>query len=133
MTGSGGLDGTTLQLTHSPSTEYFGFQVGESANDRNCNYGAGGWFAYEGFLAVRPFGAEQEMFSLTSSAAKRSTTTAAIRNPRSLCRGIRRGLWRVIRSETYSREDTEGPEFVSPPQDMEVACTDYLAVPGHGH
>ena len=51
LTGEGSLDGTTLQLTHAPSSEYFGFQVGEMANDRNCNEGAGGWFSYNGTLA----------------------------------------------------------------------------------
>ena len=50
LTGEGTLDGTILQLSHAPSSEFFGFQVGEMANDRNCNYGAGGWFSYEGLL-----------------------------------------------------------------------------------
>ena len=50
LLGTGDLDGTLLTLNHAPSSEYFGFQVGEMANDRNCNYGAGGWFSYEGTL-----------------------------------------------------------------------------------
>ena len=50
LTGEGALAGDTLNLTHAPSTGYFGFQVGEMANDRNCNYGASGWFTFEGTL-----------------------------------------------------------------------------------
>ena len=49
---------------------------------------------------VRPFRAEQETFSLTSSAARRSTTTAVIRSPRSLC--ITRHSTRTV--EMSSRE-----------------------------
>ena len=133
LTGSGSLDGTTLQLTHSPSTEYFGFQVGESANDRNCNYGAGGWFAYEGFLngSAIQGGTGDVLLDLECSEEinndcgdQESTVTLYYAAFDADCGDVIQG------SETYSREDTEGPEFVNPPQDMEVACTDwYLAVP----
>ena len=54
LTGSGGLDGSLLFLNHAPHNEYFGFQVGEMANDRNCGYGAGGWFAWEGNILGLP-------------------------------------------------------------------------------
>ena len=44
LEGQGSLTGSLLTLSHAPANNYFGFQVGEGANDRNCNYGAGGWF-----------------------------------------------------------------------------------------
>ena len=50
LTGAGDLEGSLLFLSHAPTNEYFGFQVGEMANDRNCEYGAGGWFAWEGSI-----------------------------------------------------------------------------------
>ena len=63
LTGEGSLDGTTLQLTHAPSSEFFGFQVGEMANDRNCNHGAGGWFYYEGMMN----GVEPKLTTVTTN------------------------------------------------------------------
>ncbi len=37
-----------LNLTHAPSNQYFGLQVGEGANNYNADFGAGGWFIYTG-------------------------------------------------------------------------------------
>ncbi|MCH1574973.1 MAG: hypothetical protein L7S67_01740, partial [Flavobacteriales bacterium] len=54
LTGAGDLEGSLLFLNHAPNNEYFGFQVGEMANDRNCGYGAGGWFAWEGSIQGLP-------------------------------------------------------------------------------
>jgi len=48
MTGWGSFAGSSLNLNHAPSNQYFGFQVGEGANNYNADYGAGGWFNYSG-------------------------------------------------------------------------------------
>ena len=48
LQGTGDFEGSLLQLNHAPSNGYFGFQVGLGANDHNCEYGLGGWFAWEG-------------------------------------------------------------------------------------
>ncbi|MFM7233020.1 MAG: T9SS type A sorting domain-containing protein [Flavobacteriales bacterium] len=48
LTGWGSLAGSSLNLNHAPSNQYFGFQVGEGANNYNADYGAGGWFNYSG-------------------------------------------------------------------------------------
>ena len=37
-----------IELLHAPASEFFGFQVGQGANNHNCEYGAGGWFAWVG-------------------------------------------------------------------------------------
>ena len=50
LLGKGAFDGSLLHLQHAPSSQFFGFQVGEGANDHNCDYGAGGWFSWEGTL-----------------------------------------------------------------------------------
>ncbi|MGB1032915.1 MAG: hypothetical protein ACPGWM_09875, partial [Flavobacteriales bacterium] len=49
-TGTGDLAGDVLYLDHMPSNYYFGFQIGEGANNKNCNYGLSGWFTYSGFV-----------------------------------------------------------------------------------
>ena len=50
LLGKGDLAGSLIRVTHAPSSQYFGFQVGEGANDHNCNYGAGGWFSWQGSI-----------------------------------------------------------------------------------
>ena len=52
ITGAGSLAGTHLELTHQPMNEYFGFQFGEGANNKNGNFGFSGWFYYDGTLVV---------------------------------------------------------------------------------
>ncbi len=44
LIGTGGLEGSLLNLTHKPSNYNFGFQVGLAANDQNANYGMSCWF-----------------------------------------------------------------------------------------
>jgi hypothetical protein len=46
--GMGALEGSTLQFTHAPVTYYYGFQLGERANNRNLDYGISGWLFYNG-------------------------------------------------------------------------------------
>jgi hypothetical protein len=48
LTGWGRFAGSAIHLTHAPSNEYFGFQVGDGANNYNGDNGAGGWFLYGG-------------------------------------------------------------------------------------
>ncbi len=48
LTGSGLLAGSLLQITHAPSTYYYGFQIGVAANNRNTAYGMSGWIYYIG-------------------------------------------------------------------------------------
>ncbi|MEO1268477.1 MAG: hypothetical protein AAFX99_10275, partial [Myxococcota bacterium] len=38
--------GDMAALTHRPANRAYGFQVGETANGKNLNFGASGWFAY---------------------------------------------------------------------------------------
>ena len=46
--GTGAYAGSTLSLSHQPSNGYFGFQIGEGANNKNGNYGFSGWVYYSG-------------------------------------------------------------------------------------
>ncbi|MFM1999699.1 MAG: hypothetical protein RL204_1646, partial [Bacteroidota bacterium] len=59
MTGFGGYTGSSVNLTHAPSSNYFGFQMGDGANNYNgADNGFGGWFTYNGYLQINgtPFG-----------------------------------------------------------------------------
>jgi uncharacterized protein YcnI len=46
--GTGDYAGSELALSHQPSNGYFGFQIGEGANNKNDNYGFSGWIYYTG-------------------------------------------------------------------------------------
>jgi hypothetical protein len=52
LTGYGSYVGSSLDLAHAPSNKYFGFQVGEGANNLTPGYGIGGWFTYNGTILV---------------------------------------------------------------------------------
>ncbi len=69
LEGAGDLDGTTqLTLAHNPvanpttGLHYFGFQVGDMANDVNCSYGAGGWFSFVGTYDGVAFDGNGDLF-----------------------------------------------------------------------
>ncbi|MFY8137390.1 MAG: choice-of-anchor L domain-containing protein [Flavobacteriales bacterium] len=62
LTGFGDYEGSTLNLGHAPSNKYFGFQLGDGANNYNAaDNGFGGWFTYSGLFLVNeaPFGNQQ--------------------------------------------------------------------------
>ena len=49
LTGFGGYAGSSLNLVHAPANNYFGFQLGDGANNYNgADNGFGGWFSYSG-------------------------------------------------------------------------------------
>ncbi len=48
MIGLGDYEGSELDLNHIPANYYFGFQLGDAANNFSSNYGFGGWFHVEG-------------------------------------------------------------------------------------
>ena len=50
-TGWGDYEDSELSLTHQPANGYFGFQIGEGANNKNANQGFSGWFYYTGTFA----------------------------------------------------------------------------------
>ncbi|MFN0031123.1 MAG: T9SS type A sorting domain-containing protein [Flavobacteriales bacterium] len=48
LTGFGAYTGSAINLTHAPANNYFGFQLGDGANNLTSGYGFGGWFSYSG-------------------------------------------------------------------------------------
>ncbi|MFM7729339.1 MAG: hypothetical protein ACKO7B_21755, partial [Flavobacteriales bacterium] len=49
LTGYGAYEGSALNLSHAPANNYFGFQLGDGANNYNAaNDGFGGWISYNG-------------------------------------------------------------------------------------
>jgi len=53
LTGFGGYAGSVLNLAHAPANNYFGFQLGDGANNYNgVDNAFGGWFSYAGTFLV---------------------------------------------------------------------------------
>jgi len=49
LTGWGAYAGSSINLSHAPSSNYFGFQLGDGANNYSgVDNGFGGWFTYNG-------------------------------------------------------------------------------------
>jgi hypothetical protein len=46
------FEGTELAMSHQPANEYFGFQFGVGANNKNAEYGFSGWYYYGGTLVI---------------------------------------------------------------------------------
>jgi hypothetical protein len=59
MTGFGAYTGSSINLVHAPTNNYFGFQLGDGANNyNNADNAFGGWFNYTGYMQLNgaPFG-----------------------------------------------------------------------------
>jgi hypothetical protein len=56
LLGQGQYDGDLITLSHMPVSENKRFQLGQGGNSHNCNYGFGGWFAWQGTLLGVPAG-----------------------------------------------------------------------------
>jgi len=55
MTGYGNYTGSTMNIVHAPANNYFGFQLGDGANNYNAaDNGFGGWFSYNGSFRANP-------------------------------------------------------------------------------
>jgi hypothetical protein len=53
LVGFGGYEGSAINLVHAPANNYFGFQLGNGANNYNgADNGFGGWFTYNGVFLV---------------------------------------------------------------------------------
>ena len=56
LLGQGAYQGDLLTLNHMPINQNKRFQLGQGGNSHNCNYGFGGWFAWQGTLMGVPAG-----------------------------------------------------------------------------
>jgi len=65
LNGYGNYAGSVINLVHAPSNNYFGFQLGDGANNyNNAENGFGGWFSYSGSFRAN---AEQNFSSVSGA------------------------------------------------------------------
>ena len=61
-TGWGDYAGSSLTFNHQPASGYFGFQIGEGANNKNGNYGFSAWMYYNGTFDGAPVSGSGDVF-----------------------------------------------------------------------
>jgi hypothetical protein len=110
--GLGDLAGDILYFYHMPDNYYFGFQIGEGANNKNCDYGMSGWFTYYGVDA------ECGEFQDESDCPNDTEFTYFYRAEDN-CQNA------TIVSQTVIVLDEIGPEFTIFPDDITVDCDEY--------
>ena len=60
--GWGNYAGSSLSFTHQPASGYFGFQLGEGANNKNGNYGFSQWMYYTGMFGGEAVSGSGDVF-----------------------------------------------------------------------
>ena len=127
LQGAGSLDNSLLSLNHAPANQFFGFQVGDGANDRNCNYGAGGWFSWEGTIkGEHAVGAMGDVL-VDLSDCNQNTYDPCTANVTCYCVGVdtESNEFTVCASVTQRLDDTP-PTWSNPPADVTIQCTDAI-------
>jgi large repetitive protein len=120
--GQGDLAGVTLQLQHMPANYYFGFQLGQGANNKNCQFGFSGWFTYTGFANCEPISGYGDV---NADASCEPVTLE------SECDTEYTYVYRAIDDsgnitsveQTIHIEDTIAPEFDVCPASLELTCS----------
>ena len=139
LTGEGSLEGTMVQLSHMPETNpgigvpNFGFQVGQSANNRSCEFGAGGWFYYDGTFNGQSisngtgdfaFDLTEDFNTLDPCGEGESSVTLVYTAIDLECGDA------LTMEQTWTRDDTTDPTFDNAPANVTISCEDPLpAVP----
>jgi hypothetical protein len=124
-TGQGDLAGDVLYFYHMPSNYYFGFQVGQGANNKNCNYGMSGWFTYYGFAGGEyvqgngDINVDAECGPVNEFDCIHKTEFTYLYRAEDECGNA------TIASQTVIVNDETGPEFIVFPADLVVDCDEY--------
>ncbi|MFZ4785663.1 MAG: choice-of-anchor L domain-containing protein, partial [Flavobacteriales bacterium] len=120
--GDGDLDGLLLQFKHMPANYYFGFQIGQGANNKNCGNGLSGWFEYTGFYNCEPIEGHGDV---------NVDINCQPTEEQDLCNTDYTYVYSAVDAsgnynhfvQTIHIEDTIAPEFAFCPENYSVQCT----------
>ncbi|MFY7971959.1 MAG: hypothetical protein ACOVOO_08455, partial [Flavobacteriales bacterium] len=125
-TGLNALAGINLQLEHAPNNYYFGFQVGQGANNKNCNYGFSGWFTYHGMNGNNPISGHGDLNCdascepFNNEGCFQNTSYTYLYMANDACGHA------SIASQSIIVNDTTAPTFVDCPESLTIQCTDAI-------
>jgi len=127
LQGAGSLDGSLLSLNHAPANQYFGFQVGAGGNDRNCNYGAGGWFSWSGTIKGEEVAGAMGDVLVDLACDPQEPKDGCDASVTCYCVGVDldNNEFEVFTCTTQRLDDTP-PTWVNAPADVTIQCTDEL-------
>ena len=125
LQGAGSLDGSLLSLNHAPANQYFGFQIGEGGNDRNCNYGAGGWFSWSGTIKGEEVAGAMGDVLVDLECQPQEPKDGCDASVTCYCVGVdlENDVFEVFTCTTQRLDDTP-PTWVNPPADVTIQCTE---------
>ncbi|HEY8404548.1 MAG TPA: hypothetical protein VIK71_08050, partial [Flavobacteriales bacterium] len=132
LTGAGSLAGDILYLSHAPASKYFGFQVGERANNRNMNNGLSGSFSYTGTLGGNEICCQNGDINVDISGCEETGESDCVHST-SFTRFYRAidncGNATVVTQEIIINDDI-APEFVNCPASITIQCDEEIpAIP----
>jgi len=127
LTGAGEYDGT-LFIDHMPMSYSKRFQLGEGANNHNCNYGFGGWFRWEGELNGQDVsGLSGDIVMDLACAENDAECDEYAQFIFEAIDDCGRILSQVV---TVEREDVTAPTILDGPADVTVECDDVPVMEG---
>lgn len=114
LTGTGGYAGAYLTLSHMPVNLNKRFQLGTGGNTFNCNYGFGGWFAWQGQIWGNNVMGMSGDLILDLSADGNSTLTCGEEQVAHVYDALNTSCGTATRLiEVVSREDTIAPTWAN--------------------
>ncbi len=119
-----------LTLEHAPEELDKRFQLGEGANNHNCNNGFGGWFSWSGEINGVEYSSPSGDIVIDlgeCSGNDNECTNSVSFNVRAFDEDCGRLISEVF---TVTRDDTINPTIVSGPMDMTVECDNIPEVAG---
>ncbi len=129
MTGAGDYAGDVLYFQHMPANYYFGLQVGQGANNKNCNFGLSAWFYFNGFMdgnAINGIGdvnADASCEPNLEQDCVHNTSFTYLYRAQDDC-----GRASIV-SQQIIVDDNTAPSFVDCPESVTIECgTDLPAV-----
>ena len=130
LVGQGEYEGDLITLSHMPVSENKRFQLGEGGNSHNCNFGFGGWFAWNGTLLNTPAGGMSgDIIVDLAPDASFAAATCGTESVSVFYTAMETGCdYAETHVQTISRVDTGAPEFISTPADVTAECDAVPAV-----
>ena len=132
LTGAGAMEGTELYLYHMPASLYFGFQIGEGANNKNCANGMSGWFTYEGFMGAQPISGSGDVNVDLECEPNLELNCLHNTSFTYLYRGVDGCGRATVASQHIDVKDITAPVFSNCPESFTMECSDPAAAVAEG-
>ncbi len=132
LTGAGDLAGDVLYIYHMPANYYFGFQVGQGANNKNGNYGLSGWFTYDGFVDGSSVAGHGDVNTDAECEPGGENNTCPNTEFTNFYRAEDACGHATVVAQIITVEDTIAPTFDNCPESLTIECSDAIPAVAEG-